>query len=408
MKKEIYIDLGSSTTKVYESISDSVKLIYSLNIPFKQDIEAEKVVKQNRISKLTQIIRKYDHANVKIIATALFREFNQKQQYSIIDQVFDKTGRFIYIIPADLETFYLEKALIGRCDLDEEILLINIGGKSTELVVVKKQQVIQKFNLSIGVGHVINRFQGINDKYSKFTKDEVVKWIQNQIKQNLDPMKIKKAIYSGGELNYMQLTNYPLKPNIYFSDDDHPSMIGFTDFSEYNNDIFSFWAIKKLESRMPSDPKWMHGARGCSALAEAICGLFSIDTIFPSDSNIVHGMHRQEFQIIAICGAHNRQNTRIISELAKKYTIETINLDGSFIDAKTFQNPISSRKNLRRHFLGLKKADALFVLDFDKKCISHIISDIQYFAMENKKIIKYGKTKLPESLSQIPMEYISS
>lgn len=47
---------------------------------------------------------------------------------------------------------------------------------------------------------------------------------------------------------------------------------------------------------MPDSPKWMHGARACSALAEAICKKYGIDYIIPSDSNLIDGIYAYELK----------------------------------------------------------------------------------------------------------------
>jgi hypothetical protein len=43
---------------------------------------------------------------------------------------------------------------------------------------------------------------------------------------------------------------------------------------------------------MPENPTWMHGARGCSALAQAIFEHYKIDQIVPSNSNLIDGVAR--------------------------------------------------------------------------------------------------------------------
>jgi hypothetical protein len=94
----------------------------------------------------------------------------------------------------------------------------------------------------------------------------------------------------------MKLANYPLKKNILFEDDDHPFLIELEDFKNKNKEIFEKITLKELENLMPENPKWMHGARPCSAIAQAICEKYNIEKIIPSDSNIINGIMRQELQ----------------------------------------------------------------------------------------------------------------
>ena len=87
----------------------------------------------------------------------------------------------------------------------------------------------------------------------------------------------------------MKLAYYPLKRNDLFAHEDHPFLIEFEDFKNKNKEIFEKIKLKELENLMPENPKWMHGARPCSAIAQAIC-----EKIILSDSNIIHGIIRQE------------------------------------------------------------------------------------------------------------------
>ncbi len=74
-------------------------------------------------------------------------------------------------------------------------------------------------------------------------------------------------------------------------------MINLAKFQARNREIFQFVQLSELEKYMPEDPLWMHGARACSAIAQAICEKFQVKTIVPSDSNTVHGMVRQELLV---------------------------------------------------------------------------------------------------------------
>jgi len=82
-----------------------------------------------------------------------------------------------------------------------------------------------------------------------------------------------------------------------FEDIDHPRMINLAKFQARNREIFQSVQLSELEKYMPEDPLWMHGARVCSVIAQAICEKFQVKTIVPSDSNTVHGMVRQELLV---------------------------------------------------------------------------------------------------------------
>ena len=119
-------------------------------------------------------------------------------------------------------------ALVGKCLLNEPILLINIGGGSTELVVMYGKEAVERKNINLGVGTVNTNFPSINESISEVSPQEVVDFVKESLPDLSN--KVKVAFYTGGELNYMQLAGYVLKPNNLFKDPDHPSLISIADF----------------------------------------------------------------------------------------------------------------------------------------------------------------------------------
>jgi exopolyphosphatase/pppGpp-phosphohydrolase len=206
-------------------------------------------------------------------------------------------------------------ALVGKCNLNEPLLLINIGGSSTEFVIMYGKEAIERVNLDFGVGKILIDFPQINDEFSKVKLEEVVNYVKNLLPSIQNKPKI--AFYTGGELTYMKLANYPLKKNNLFKDEDHPFLIELEDFKSKNKEIFEKVSLKELENLMPENPKWMHGARPCSAIAQAICEKYNIEKIIPSDSNIINGIVRQEFRHVTLSGSF-RKHLDYILEIKKK------------------------------------------------------------------------------------------
>ena len=108
---------------------------------------------------------------------------------------------------------YSEEAGVGQStsciqSLPEPILLINIGGGSTELVLVCNGAVIERKNVDLGVGTVNTKFSEINNPVSGVGLESVLEYITVMLPELSS--KVKIAFYTGGELNYMQLAGYPL------------------------------------------------------------------------------------------------------------------------------------------------------------------------------------------------------
>jgi len=371
--KKLIIDVGSSTVKAY-SLSDSgeLSLLETKSFNFKEGFNPKlgitEKVRQEFFDYITKITQKYENVPLKIYATALFRKCAVDVQRSLTDEFFRKTGHLFNIISHDLEGHYLETALAGLYALNSPLLLINIGGGSTELVVIENGSVKERHNLDLGVMTVLKDFPCLNDSLSAHKLDEVIGSIRNRMP--MTNYKTPNAIYNGGELTYMRLADYKLKKNDLFEDGNHPNKISLEDFSAKNQDVFHSITLKQLEDLMPKDPLWMHGARACSAIAQTVAKHFGVSHIIPSDSNMAHGISRQEFRNVVLSGSF-RKHLDYILKIKKQLSAHNIQvLSPRFDEPKNpgqefvvFEGEEGlSPLELERHHLNMiDKSDALIV-----------------------------------------------
>jgi exopolyphosphatase/pppGpp-phosphohydrolase len=188
--------------------------------------------KQNLFDYINKIAHEHKNVPIRLYATALFRKCTAEVRRSLTDELFRKTGQFFNIISHEPEGHYLEKALAGSYSLDIPLLLINIGGDSTELIVMENGLVKERHNLDLGVMTVLKDFPLLNESLSPYKLDEVVASISNRMPKT--NYKTQYAIYNGGELTYMRLAGYKLNKNDIFTDGNHPSQISLDDFSARN------------------------------------------------------------------------------------------------------------------------------------------------------------------------------
>ncbi len=414
MNKRLLIDMGSSTVKVYEHTSGSVSPLLARSIPFKTDFDSVKGISESAKEELFELIaevkKKNPETSIKLFATALYRKLEPEARKAFVDEFFIRTGLFFNIIPQELESFYLQVALVGKYQTNELVLLINIGGGSTELVVMYGKEAIETKNIDLGVGTVLTEFPKINDQKSGVTLDIVVKFVSERLPE-LDN-KVKTALYSGGELTYMQVAKYKLHDNKLFKDEDHPSVISLKDFSSKNKEVFEKTNLKELERLMPDNPTWMHGARACSALAQAICEKYGIETIVPSNSNLINGAARQEFRHVVISGSFRKHLDYILK--VRKQLVE----NGTEVLSPRFTEPknpgeefvvFSGEEGLlpleleRHHLASIEECDALIVCDPEGYVGASALIEIGYAQALGKRIIFVEK---PEEfmLNALPSE----
>lgn len=294
---KILIDIGSSTVKVYSfSKQAGIQTLETKSIHFREGFSPEQGItpeNQQALIKYVQDITARYGTDIHVYATAIFRKFAPSARKLFAQTFRAKTGIPFTIVPHELEGKYLEFALAGKYHGSRPALLINIGGGSTELIVTQAGKTIRNFNLEIGVMTIMQAFPELNKQVSPYNLDEVTAFIKDLLPT--DSTQTSVAVYNGGELTYMQIAGYPLEPNTVFQDSEHPVMISYTNFTKHNQEIFSKVRLSGLEELMPNDPLWMHGARPCSAIAQAICEHFGVQTIVPSDSNMIHGIIRHDF-----------------------------------------------------------------------------------------------------------------
>ena len=395
------IDIGSSTVKVYSKIEDVVTKIIERTFCFKDGFSPEKGLSDSSLEEMysffDQLSTNYSisRSNTKLFATGIFRDIVDKSAF--VDSFYAHTGLFFNIISHELESFYLEKAWIGKYNGDTPVLIINIGGKTTELVVMSTKMKQKRYEIKIGVGVVLKRYPEINNIFSRVSLDFLVNELVNEF-PDIDMIKIDTAIYTGGELTYMKLAQYDLVPNDYFKDENHPMMIYVNNYFSKNKEIYSHISLDELRALMPNNPDWMDGARACSAIAQAICVKYGIRRIVPSDSNLIDGVNRFPVRTAVVCGSFNKHmdNIKKLIKLLKKHNINVLSpastdVVGSekdfilFKDDKLINNctwPVE-----RKHINAIVNCDCVIICNYNNYIGYSTAKELGIALLLGKKVI---------------------
>lgn len=290
-----YIDLGSSTIKTYKYDGKNVQMIDENSIYFKNGFTVESgISKENKeelIIYFCSLKEKYElsEENTKIFVTGIFRNLRDVLKKEIEEQFKEKTGLIFNIITHDEESYYLEKAMEGDYN-NKKVMIINMGGKTTEILSIDKGVVLKRQNINVGVAELLNKFPEVNDKYSSSKIEDIVSYTNSIIDHVEFDNDYDCAIFTGGELRFEKLTKYNLVQNTLFNDNIHPYMITYEDFVKGNENIFYNITLDELYKLMPHNPKWMDGARPGAVLPQAIFQKAGIKIIIPSDINLINGV----------------------------------------------------------------------------------------------------------------------
>ena len=296
--KEYYIDLGSSTIKVYKYDDKQLSLIEENSIYFKNGFSEEKGISEDNKNELylffKTLIAKYPmkYENTHIYVTGIFRNLNYKQRSELVREFNKQFDLHFGIISHGIEGYYLGKAMENSYN-NKKVMVINMGGKTTEIVSFAQGKIVDTKKLQIGVADLLNAFPKVNEPVSGCSIEEMDEFVKDKIKDIKFDQDYDCAIFTGGEERFEKLTNYNLKPNTVFDDGIHKYMVSFKDYIVGTDNVFydeKLYSLEKLYQLMPSNPKWMDGARPGAIIPLAIFELANIDIIIPSDLNLINGV----------------------------------------------------------------------------------------------------------------------
>ena len=124
----------------------------------------------------------YKVDSIHAIATSAVR--NASNKLSFVQKVFDETSIEIQIINGDTEAKFIYEGARESLDFEAEpILLMDIGGGSTEFIICNNQKIFWKRSFEIGAARLFEEYQ----KSDQITKSEIEE-IEHHIANTLFPL----------------------------------------------------------------------------------------------------------------------------------------------------------------------------------------------------------------------------
>ena len=289
-----YIDLGSSTIKVY-SYDGELKLLEEHSIYFKNDFDSEKGISENNLNELCsyfeELKNKYDlkYYNTHIYVTGIFRNLVQERKQELVKLFNDKFDLNFNIISHGIENYYLGKAMQNDYN-GNKVLIINMGGKTTELVTFVGNSITDTKNINVGVADLLNNFDKVNEEYSGNTLEEMEQFVAEKLSNIELDNDYDCAIFTGGEERFELLTKFNLVENTLFNDGIHRYMLTLDDYINGTKNVLYNISLKELYELMPSNPKWMDGARSGAIIPLVLFKKSNVKWIIPSNLNLINGV----------------------------------------------------------------------------------------------------------------------
>lgn len=292
------IDLGSSTVKltvcsIKEDNISEVLYKKAITVNLAEGFFEEKILQSNAVKRTIQAVfdlqkeaLSYGVLDIKMVGTGVIRQAKNLSDFK--KDVKEKAKLDLEVLTGEREAKLIYKAVSSSFEnISNDLVVVNAGGGTTELVVGKNEKVKYIYNLPVG----------ITDLNEKFTKDlplDLTKY--KKMKSYINKMlqtNIKRAptntrlVYTGGELDYMIITGFPLEN--FSGHVAHPKKIGFKKFVDYANKMKGM-NREELHAFMPENPRWMDGAVSSNAILECIANYFKCEVIIPSNKNLNDGI----------------------------------------------------------------------------------------------------------------------
>jgi len=198
------IDIGSNAVRLQiartgdAGSKDGIKRIEFVRIPIRLGDDAfqkKKITKEKRkvlyqaLGAFKLILDAYGVEQYLACATSALRE--AKNRDKVVSKVFSKTGIKIEIIDGKRESELILKSTVEYLINDKNYLVIDVGGGSTEMTVIKNQQAINSISFDIGT---VRLFDGE-------VKEKAWNTIEHWVKHKTQNIPDLIAVVTSGTIN---------------------------------------------------------------------------------------------------------------------------------------------------------------------------------------------------------------
>ncbi|MBC8527296.1 MAG: hypothetical protein ISS28_00385 [Candidatus Cloacimonetes bacterium] len=253
----------------------------SLGKGFNNSMLTENAIKrvQNILADFINISNKYNCSKIIIVGTSVSREAKNIKRISnwLERNYFLK----LYILSEDDEIKYIYLANQKEFSEFNNMLIFDIGGGSTEFILIKNNKIIAQKSLKIGVRRLNNLFEKTNDK-----KNYIKKILTDS--HLLDKINFQfKSIGVGGTVTNLIAVKKQLK--IYIPEQVHKHILNKSDV-DYFTKLWASISIDEVKKLIPFEPLRADVLLSGSLILKEIFKYFSIINIYVSDCGLQFGI----------------------------------------------------------------------------------------------------------------------
>ena len=198
-------------------------------------LRAEKALKHFK-----SISEKFGVSEIQAIGTSAIRD--AKNQLDFLARIKKEVGIEILVISGDEEADFIYKGVQKTIDFNIPSLIMDIGGGSTEFILVDSSGIQQKISLNIGVSRMLQLYT-CDDPMRPEQVEELNHWLNEQAQGFFDTLKVSRLIGASGSFE----TFYELIHNTTIPSLDASIELPFTNFyAELDRLIYSTQAERDM------------------------------------------------------------------------------------------------------------------------------------------------------------------
>ena len=304
------IDIGSNTTKliVARPEADGMRILKRESRSesrLAENLYPQRLLSSDAIARTAAIVAELKEeaeslgaSIIRAVSTGAAREALNADEF--VSACRNKTGLEIEILTAHREAEVLHAGVLADFESElDSFLVLNIGGISTEITAGSKGHVDGIVDLRLGALSLTERFLK-SDPPSPAQLRALRASVEASLRAHGRPAAEHPPIlvHTGGELDYLMVTGCPLWPSSLSPC--HPAQTDSTTFAAFCERVSSL-NLDQLRAFMPGNPRWMDGAIASNELTLAVCRSFGVETIIPSNKNLVDGLLLEMVNQAAIC-----------------------------------------------------------------------------------------------------------
>jgi len=209
MSKIGIIDIGSNTFNLLVSCTNKKEKIYSKEkyVGIRKGTK-KNIIQEDTISESVRVIKKFKKKcqdlnckKIYIIATASLRNALNKKEF--IEKCKNKTGLIINIISGDEEAKLIFDGIINNINDLGKLLIVDIGGASTEFIIANNKVPVFKKSLPFGSQLLIQKFNP-SDPIKEEEESKIKLFFKKELKSLIILLKkknIKNLLGTSGSFN---------------------------------------------------------------------------------------------------------------------------------------------------------------------------------------------------------------